>query len=120
MNALSKAANGADDGDQDLPSVPMLCERVERGVPILHLSERPLIDNVRVARVVKQTGCYPRLIQARVQSLQCGIANNERTSSTSQPPRLTPRTARTCVSYDSEGGCCLLAHLSASHKGTLH
>lgn len=42
----------------------MLCKSVERGVAILELAERPLVDDIGVACVVEETGRDPRLLRA--------------------------------------------------------
>ena len=43
------------------PGVPVLLERIEGLVMILHLPKRPLIDDVRISGVVEQARCDPRL-----------------------------------------------------------
>ena len=53
----------------------MLCKGVERGVAILELAERPLVDDVGVACVIEETGRDPWLPTAvgevRVRTQRC-------------------------------------------------
>jgi hypothetical protein len=76
---------------------------------ILILSKRPLVDDSAVSGIVEYAGCDPRLHvmgnKARV-SIQTHKERGpppkeKRTSSTSQPPRLTPRTF--CAPYGKFG-----------------
>jgi hypothetical protein len=71
----------------------MICQRVESSIPVLVLSECPLIHNPGISSIVKNGWGYPWLeTNNYCVSEQIAYRRVQLTSSTSQPPRLTPRT----------------------------
>ena len=62
LDRLPSCRNGPEIVLSD-PGVPMLLERFEGLVMVLHLAKRPLIDDVRISGVVEQAWCDPRLAQ---------------------------------------------------------
>lgn len=76
------------------PSDPVALQDTERGVAVPELAKRPLVDDGGITGVVKYVGSDPGLCAVCVNT----AAKDSRpsitgvlTSSTSHPPRLTPR-----------------------------
>ena len=69
----------------------MLLKSGEGRIMVLILTESPLVDDLRVSGVVEERGCYPWLEIASFVNSDLGSEHRRQTSSTSQPPKLTPR-----------------------------
>jgi len=80
-------------------------ESRHRNISILILSKRPLVNDSGVFGIVEYAGCDPRLhVMGCVNTFHTErgpLRKKQRTSSTSHPPRLTPRTF--CAPYGKLG-----------------
>lgn len=77
------------------PSGPMLVQSARRLIGAEVLAESELIDcSLAVCKFLEDRGCDPRLMRISNADAILGVPPNRglRTSSTNQPPKLTPRT----------------------------
>ena len=69
----------------------MILKSDEGRIMILILTESPLVDDLRVSGVVEERGRYPWLEIASSVNSDLESEHRRQTSSTSHPPKLTPR-----------------------------